>query len=70
MNLTVHEKLDMRLANVFMMYLYGSLDHSIFIIIPKEFKVPEVDHDSRETYLIKLQKFLYTLKQMDVIQSP
>ena len=53
-NLAVHEKLEMRLMDVVTSYLYGSLDHNIFMKIPKAFKVPEAYKDSRETCSIKL----------------
>ena len=62
-NLAVHEKLKMRLMDVVTTYLYGSLDHNIFMKIPEAFKIPEAYKDSRETYSIKLQKSLYGLKQ-------
>ena len=53
----------MRLMDVVTAYLYGSLDHNIFMKIPEAFKVPEAYKDSRETCSIKLQKSLYGLKQ-------
>ena len=56
-NLAVHEKLEMRIMDVVTAYLYGSLDHNIFM------KIPEAYKDSRETCSIKLQKSLYGLKQ-------
>ena len=63
-NLTVHEKLEMRLMDVVTAYLYGSLDHDILIKIPEAFKIPEAYEDSRETCSIKLQKSLYRFKQL------
>lgn len=62
-NLAVHEKLDMRLMDVVTAYLYGSLDNEIFMKIPEGFKVPEAYKSFRETCSIKLQKYLYRLKQ-------
>ena len=64
-NMEVHEKLEMRLMDVVTAYLYGSLDHNIFMKIPEAFKVPETYKDSRETCSIKLQKSLYGLKQSE-----
>ena len=46
-NLAVHEKLEMRLMDVVTTYLYGSLDHDIFMKITEAFKIPEVYRDSR-----------------------
>ena len=34
-NLAVHEKLKMRVMDVVITYLYGSLDHNIFILFLK-----------------------------------
>ena len=62
-NLVVHEKLEMLLMDIVTAYLYGSLDHNIFMKIPEAFKVPKTYKDSRETCSIKLQKSLYGLKQ-------
>ena len=53
-NLVVHEKLEMRLMDVVTAYVYGSLDHDIFMKIPEAFKIPEAYKDSRETCPIKL----------------
>ncbi|XP_019248636.1 PREDICTED: uncharacterized protein LOC109227898 [Nicotiana attenuata] len=61
-NLAVHEKLDMRLMDV-VTALYGTLDNEIYMKIPEGLKVPETNKKFRETYSIKLQKFLYGLKQ-------
>ena len=45
-------------------YLYGSLDSEIYMKIPEGFKMPEAYNlGSREHYSIKLNKFLYWLKQ-------
>ena len=40
-NLAVHEKVEMHLMDVVTAYLYGSLDHNIFMKIPEALKVPE-----------------------------
>ena len=48
-NLVVHEKLEMLLMDIVTAYLYGSLDHDIFMKIPEAFKVPETYKDSSET---------------------
>jgi hypothetical protein len=39
-NLVVIESLDMRLMNVVISYLYGSVDNDIYIKIPKRYKMP------------------------------
>jgi len=54
MNLTVHENFEMHLMDVITTYLYGSLDHNIFMKIHEGFKMPEAYNDSRETCSIKL----------------
>ena len=36
-SLTIHEKLEMRLMDVFTVYLYGSIDNDIYMKIPKGF---------------------------------
>jgi hypothetical protein len=40
-SLVVTENLDMRLMNVVIAYLYGSLDNDIYMKIPKGYKMPE-----------------------------
>ena len=40
-NLVVKEKLDKKIVDVVIAYLYGSLDHDIHMKIPKGFKLPE-----------------------------
>ena len=68
-NMTVHEKLEMHLMDVVTAYLYGSLDHNIFMKIPEALKVPEAYNvpkaykNSQENCSIRLQKSLYVLKQ-------
>ncbi|XP_049399680.1 uncharacterized protein LOC125863687 [Solanum stenotomum] len=62
-NMTVHKKLEMHLMDVVTAYLYGSLDHNIFMKIPEALKVPEAYENSKESCSIKLQKSLFGLKQ-------
>jgi hypothetical protein len=63
-SLAIREGLDVRLMDVVTAYLYGSLDHDIYMKIPKGFKLPEATRpDSHENYLIKLNRSLYGLKQ-------
>ena len=54
-NMTVHEKLEMSLMDVVTTYLYSSLDHNIFMKIPKTLKVPEAYKNSKEGCSIKLR---------------
>ena len=45
-------------------YLYGSLDSDIYMKIPEEFSLSDANSSgSREDYSIKLNKYLYGLKQ-------
>ena len=62
-NMTAHEKLEMRSIDVVTAYLYCSFDHNIFMKILEAFKVLEAYKNSKESCSIKLQKFLYGLKQ-------
>ena len=63
-SLTTYAKLEMCLMDVFTAYLYGSLENDIYMKIPEGFKVPEAQtSNSREVYLVKLNKSLYRLKQ-------
>ena len=63
-SLVVRENLDMRLMDVVTTYLYGSLDNNIYIKIPEGYKMPEAyNSTTRNMYSIKLQRFLYGLKQ-------
>ena len=62
-NMIVHEKLEMCLMDVVTTYLYGSLDHNIFMKIPEALIVPKAYKNLKESCSIKLQKFLYGLKQ-------
>ena len=63
-SLAVSKGLDMRLMNVITAYLYGSMDNDIYMKILKGFKLPEANCTKpRSMYSIKLQQFLYGLKQ-------
>ena len=57
-SLVVIENLDMHLIDVVREYLYGSLDNDIYMKMPKAY-----DSTSQNMYSIKLQRFLYGLKQ-------
>lgn len=58
----VQENLDVRLMDVVMAYLYGSLDSYIYMKIPEGLKMPEA-YTPRNLFSIKLQRSLYVLKQ-------
>ena len=61
--LAVSEGLDMRLMDVVIAYLYGSLDTNVYMKIPEGFKLPEVMNSKPQSiYSIKLQRSLYGLK--------
>ena len=63
-SLVVSEGLDMRLMDVITSYLYGSMDNDIYMKISKGFKLLEANSTkSRSMYSIKLQRYLYGLKQ-------
>ena len=63
-SLAVSEELDMRLMDVIIAYLYGSIDNDIHMKIPEGFKLPEaVSTKPRSMFSIKLQRSLYGLKQ-------
>ena len=63
-SLTVSEGLDMRLMDIFTVYLYGCIDNDIYMIIPEGFKLHEANStESRSMCLINLQRSLYGLKQ-------
>nr|XP_009780186.1 PREDICTED: uncharacterized protein LOC104229270 [Nicotiana sylvestris] len=62
-NLAVHEILYMHLMDIVTAYLYGTLDNEIYMKIPEVFKVPEAYKGLWEICSIKLQKFLYGVKQ-------
>ena len=60
----VSEELDMRLMDVIIAYLYGSIDSDIHMKILEGFKLPEaVSTKPRSIFSIKLQRSLYGLKQ-------
>ena len=63
-SLVAKENLDMRLMDIDIAYLYGSLDNDIYVKIPEGYKMPETDNPtSQSMYSIKLQRPLYGLKQ-------
>lgn len=63
-DLVVREKFDLRLMDVVMAYLYGSLEDDIYMKLPEGFHFPEAyKSNSCEKYSIKLNKYLYGLKQ-------
>ena len=63
-SLAVSKGLDMRLMDVITTYLYGSIDNDIYIKILEGFTLPEVvNAKPRRMCSIKLQRFLYGLKQ-------
>ena len=65
-SLVAKENLDMRLMDVVTTYLYGSLDNDIYMKIPEGYKIPKTyNPTSRSMYSIKLQRFLYGLKQSE-----
>ena len=54
----------MHLMDVVIVYLCESIDNDIYMKIPKGFRLPEVnDTNPHSMYSIKLQRFLYELKQ-------
>ena len=54
--LVVSEGLDMRLMDVVIAYLYGSINTNVYMKISEGFKLPEVINSKpRSMYLIKLQ---------------
>ena len=54
----------MRLMDIVIVYLYGSIDTNIYMKIPEGFKLPEATNPKpRNMYSIKLQRSLYGLKQ-------
>ena len=62
--LAVFEGLDMRLMDVVIAYLYGSIDTNVYMKISEGFKLPKVINSKpRSMYSIKLQRSLYGLKQ-------
>ncbi|KAA3477340.1 Retrovirus-related Pol polyprotein from transposon TNT 1-94 [Gossypium australe] len=63
-SLVIREGFDLRLMDVVTAYLYGPLDNNIYMKLQKGFKLPEAANScSREHYSIKLNRFLYGLKQ-------
>ena len=63
-SLAVSEGLDVRLMDVVIAYLYGSLDVNVYMKILEGFTLPEaINSKPRSMYSIKLQRSLYGLKQ-------
>ena len=63
-SLAISKGLDMRLMDVIIAYLYGSIDNDIYIKISEGFTLPEVvNAKPRSMCSIKLQRSLYGLKQ-------
>ncbi|GKC99842.1 copia protein [Tanacetum coccineum] len=63
-SLAVSRNLEMRLMDVVIAYLYGSIDSNIYMKILKGFKITEsLISKPKELYSIKLQRSLYGLKQ-------
>ena len=63
-SLKINEKLEIRLMDVVIAYLYGSIHNDINMKIPEGFKLLEAyNMNSRKIYSIKLNKSLYGLKQ-------
>ena len=63
-SLAILEGLDIRLMDVVITYLYGSLDANVYMKIPKGLTLPkEMNSKPRSMYSIKLQRSLYELKQ-------
>jgi len=60
-SLAMKENLNLCLMDIVTSYLYGSLDSDIYMKLPEGFKL--LGAGSREQYSIKLNKFLYGLKQ-------
>ena len=68
-NLIVPKGLDMRLMNVITTYLYEFMDNDIYMKILEGFKLPKANCTKpRNMYSIKLQRFLYELKQSGRMQ--
>jgi hypothetical protein len=63
-SLATHEKLDMCLMDVVVANLYGSIDNDVYMKISEGFKMSEAyNSNPQKVYSIKLQRFLYGLKQ-------
>ena len=63
-SMVVSEKLKMHLLDVVTAYLYSSLDFYNYMKIFEGLKIPEA-YIPCNLFLIKLQRFLYGLKQSD-----
>ena len=63
-SLTVSKGLNMCLMDVVTTYLYGFIDTNVNMKIPERFKLLEtINPKPQNMYLIKIQRFLYGLKQ-------
>ena len=63
-SLEVSKGLDMRLIDVVTVYVYGSLDANVYMKILEGFTLPEaMNSKPLSMYSIKLQRYLYGLKQ-------
>ena len=63
-SIAVLERLEMRLMDVMMTYLYGSLDFDTHMKTLKRYKMPKA-YTPCNLFSIKLQRSLYRLKQSD-----
>ena len=64
MSLAVHEKLNIQLMDIVIVYLYETLDNDISIKISKRFSMLKACKSNFiEIYSIKLQLSLYKFKQ-------
>ena len=62
LSMTVSKRLEMCIMDVVTTYLYGSLDFDIHIKILEGYKMAEA-YTFHNLFSIKLQRFLYELKQ-------
>jgi hypothetical protein len=61
-SLVIQNHLSLRLMDVMITYLYGSLDSNIYMKVPDGISVSNM-HVNHNMYCIKLVKSLYGLKQ-------
>ena len=65
-NMIVKERLDMRLMDVMIAYLYGKLDNDIYMRVPEGLKIPKMGiHQTRNMYSMKFQRSIWVY----VVQS-
>lgn len=63
-NLIAHERLNLNMMDVVPTYLYDSLESDICMKLPSEFNILQIHNfGSREIYSIKLNMYIYVLKQ-------